>query len=496
MALTIIPKRVSRAITVAASYALGSIGKRSLKNMPMMWPSWRNGVPEWRMVDVKSYMEEGFGLNSLIYAACMYKAKAVASAPIRAYEGDQENPTRLAIHHPLTQLVSRPNEYQSQRQFMAMNEVFLNLTGNAFILLDRPAPGKMPTAMYPLNPDRIRIIPIGGNQVGYLFVPEGLSNEAGTPIIAEDMIHVKLPNPLDKLEGLGFGLSPIASMAKSADEDNRVTNYLYTLFKRGLMLGGVLQFKTPVADTVLDRTKQRWREMYGGAENWATEIGVLDNGASYQQIAPTFDQLGFGAIDERNEVRILSPFGVPPILIGSRIGLMRSTYANYQEARRACWEDTLMFEIDLFSDDFEYHLSPDDGTFVRADTSKVPALQKNIPELQKSAQGFWEMGVPARIAFKTVGLEVEEYEGMDTSYVPSHVIDATAEPTEPAPVPAIQAPPAASQPKLPSGAGDGAVTADAVEGGDASVDKSPKKGDSSAKKKDWKRAYRRLQKNR
>lgn len=475
--------QIGRSVRTAVNAVTGGWLARwdygAMKAMPMMWPEWVDGNPQWRLVDVRGYIEEGFNQNSLIYSAIMWKAKNMTQAPIRAYQGDHENPELLPVKHPLSQLVARPNEYQTQRQFMTLNEVFLNLTGNAFILMDRPSPNAPPTALYPLNPDHVRIVPINGREIGYVFVPEGMSLEAGTPIVASDMIHIKLPNPLDRLEGQGYGLSPVASLSRSADTDNRVTNYMYGLFKRGLMMGGILQFKTTISDSTIARTRKNWQEQYGGSEKWAQNIGILDNGAEYQRIAPTFDELGFGPIDERNETRILSPFGVAPILIGSRIGLMRSTYSNYEQARKATWEDTLIYEINLFSEDFEYHLSPDDDTFVQADLSKVPALQKNIPELVTAATGLWNMTVPARIAFQTVGLKVEEYEGMDVSYKPMGVQDANKEP-EPIPAPLQTVNDLTQPPKQPTDAADeGTVNANDVEGDGAP----PKKPDLSGKKK-------------
>lgn len=454
----------------------GWLADREMRRMPMMWPEWMNGNPQWRMVDARAYVEEGFSMNALIYAAVMWKAKNITQAPIRAYVGDHDNPELLPVRHPLTQLMRRPNDFQSQQQYMTLNETFLNLTGNSFVLMDRPSPNAPPTALYPLNPDRVRIIPINGREIGYLFVPEGTAENNGVPIVAADMMHVKLPNPSDRLEGMGYGLAPMASLAQTADADNRVTRYMYNLFKRGMMLGGILSFKTPISEATAARTRRRWQDQYGGSDKWVDNIGILDQGAEYQRIAPTFDELGFGGIDERNETRILMPFGVPPIVVGSRIGLMRSTYSNYEQARRAAWEDTLTYEINLFSDEMEYHLSPDDDTFVMSDTANVAAFQENLKEQVDSAKVLFDMGVPPRIVFQTVGITVEDYEGMETSYLPMGLHDANEEP-EPIPDPLVQTVNDLTKPPKPKDpANEGTVNAEAVE-------KPPKKAVLGAKKK-------------
>lgn len=386
------------------------------------WPERSNGSSfNWQMIDLQSFYREGYTLNSLIYSAVNYKARAVSNVPFRAYEGNPDNPVRLLPSHPLSRILTRPNNFQSFRDLLMAAEISLNISGNVYIAMDRDTPNQFPRRLVHLDPQKVRIIPSDDVQElrGYVYVPEGRSVEEGVPILAHDMIHIKLPNPLDKLEGMGYGMSPISSIAQSADADNKVTKFLYTLFKRGTLIGGALKFKDLLSEQQAGRFKARWREQYGGVDNWATEIAILDNGAEYQRMTPTFDELGFSAIDERSETRILGPFGVAPILIGSRIGLYRATYSNYEQARRATWEDTLMWEINMFNDELQYRLSNEgDGSFVQYDLSDVPALQKNIPPLVTAAKDLIGSGVPPRIAFKTVGLNIEDYPGIDTVYLP------------------------------------------------------------------------------
>lgn len=405
-------RRVGAAISVLTG--------QGSKAAPFVFPAWRDGQPQWHMVDLRSYIEEGFNLNTIVYESVMYKARAVTLAPLRAYTGERDRPKLLPISHPLQRLLLRPNDFQSQIEFAALCEVYLNVTGNVFIFLDRD--GKvngLPQAMYTLRPDRVYIVPKNGRVYGYVYVPEGKSWQDGINILPMDMIHVKLPNPADPLDGLGYGLSPISALARSGDVDNSVSRFLKLFFDRGMMLGGVLKFPTSLNDEILARTKERWKQMYGGSDNWATEIGVLDNNASYERITPTFDQMGFAAIDERNETRIAGPFGVPPILIGTRVGLQRSTYSNYEQARKACWEDTLVFEINIFETEYQHYLVgvDVDDLFVAADISKVPALRANVVELTQAAVAMINVGVPPNIAFQKVGLDVEDLEFGDYSFM-------------------------------------------------------------------------------
>lgn len=389
-------------------------GRKQQTQAPFTWSAWRENNPQWQTVAFETFVEEGFNRNSIIYSAIMYKARTKMSAPLRAYTGDPRQPEPLPPEHPLTQLVSRPNPQQSWPEFAALMEIYYNL-GNSFVLLVRPPKGGTPTAMYNLRPDRVYIIPAERAIKGYLYVPEGLSVRDGLPILAEDMIHVKLPNPSDPLEGMGWGMPPTA-IAQSTDVDNDITRFLKLFFQNGAMPLGLLKFDVPMDDGDIAEIKQRWMDMYGGVDNWI-DVGVLDQGGSYQRVGSTFDEMGFEGIDERNESRILGPFGVPPILIGTRMGLLRSTYSNYETARRAFWEDTAVPELRLFEKEFQYFLQSDDGGFVAYDLSQVPALLQDVPALIKAAKDLWGMGVPANMALDIAGLKVPEIPGGDISYV-------------------------------------------------------------------------------
>ncbi len=411
------------------------------KASPFIWPSWRGGRPEWHLVDYQAYAQEGYNVNSLVYSALMYKAKAVIASPLRAYKGDPLHPEVLPADAPLSQLIARPNPYQSGAEFMQLAVVYLNLDGNCFIHLDRPLRSQPPVAMRLLRPDRVFIVPDTQNGIkGFLYVPEGKTERSGVPLLPQDVIHVKLPNPFDPLEGWGYGISPISPAARSADVDNIVTRYLKLFFEKGTMMSNVLKFDDPLDTDTVAEVKSRWAQQYGGWENWA-EVGVIDRGGEVQRLGLTFEEMGFEAIDERNESRILGPFGVPPILLGTRTGLMRSTYSNYEEARRAFWEDTFVAELQLFETELDYYLTGSSPEFVRFDTSQVPALRKDIYQQITGAHTLWTMGMPADDAFSVVGLDVKPIPGGKQGYLPVGVIPVGSSPAPALPAGGRQQPP-------------------------------------------------------
>lgn len=339
--------RISEKAALAQRWK-GETGQREIKQRvtPFLWPTFREGRPQWHIIDYESYVEEGFNINTLVYSAIMYKVRARYGVRLRAYKGPVDHPILVKPEHPLAQLVTRPNPHQSYEEFQGQNEVYINLSGNCYIFMVRESTKELPRALYSLRPDRVFVIPGGGTResgsliMGYLYVPEGRTAwlkmdkigqrralESGDvlPIITENMMHIKFPNPGDPLEGMGEGLSPLMACAQSVDVDNMVTSFLNLFFKRGTMMQGILSYDVPMDPTTIGNVRQQWKDIYGGFTNWA-EIGILDQGGKYQRVAPTFEEMGFESIDARNETRVCGPFGVPPILLGTRIGLLRSTY--------------------------------------------------------------------------------------------------------------------------------------------------------------------------
>jgi HK97 family phage portal protein len=397
-----------------------------------LWPDYRNTQPAWTPNDVQSFIDYGFNVNSVIYAACMYRADAINSAQLRAYRGTIDKSEPVQLPDPLAMLLARPNQFQSAHEFHALNSVFFALAGQSFIWFVRDRRGGIPTAMYTLRPDWVKIVPskeAGKPVVGYVYVPEGTSLTSGYPLLPEDMMHVKRPNPGDPLMGAGYGLSPLSAAAQSGNVDNDITKFLKVFFQSGAMFQNVVSFEGTHDTEDLARIREQLKERYGGVENW-NEWAVFDSSAKVTRLSPTFDEMGFDAIDSRNEARILMALGVPPILVGSRFGLERSTYSNTEEARRAFWEDRLLPELKMFEGEFNYYLSTGD-TFVRYDLSDVPALRRDIPALSVAAKTLYDMGVPARVAFTTVGLDVPEYEGdQDSKPAPVNPFGAITAPAQ------------------------------------------------------------------
>ena len=395
---------------------------RQTKKLPYIWPNFLTGQPQWSIIDFGSYAQEGFNENAVIYSAIMYKVRALITAPLRVYSGTPEEPELLPPEHVLSQLVARPNRWQSWSEFQGLAEVFLNLSGNCYIYLDKE---EEPWAMYLLRPDQVRIVPKPGKKelMGFLYIPSGKMQADAVPYLPQDIIHIRLPNPLDPLDGLGYGLAPLSPAARSANVDNEVTRYLQIFFQKGAMPPGLIKYDIPLDDSDVMRARTRWQEIYGGVDNWA-DIVILDQGGEYERVGLSFNEMGFEGIDERNEARMTQVFGVPPILIGARVGLKHATYSNYELARKAFWEDTMVPELRMFEAEYQHYLGGN-GVFVAFDLSRVPALSLSAAEKRETAgEAFQRAGI-TRNEYRAA-LHLDPIEGGDVYLIPFNMTEIPA----------------------------------------------------------------------
>ena len=276
----------------------------------------------------EAYASQGFRGNSLVYAAIMFKARAVTQAPLYAHVNDDANPERLPSDHPMQMLMMQPNPYMPGSDLQIIRTILYNLAGNSYIYVERDATG-MPLNLYPLRPDRVYEV-VHNNRLDYIYVPQGRTHADAFPILHEDMIHDKMFDPLDEYEGMGKGMSPLQSAAKAIDFDNKMSGFFNKMVDRGVMPSGLLASEQIITTKDAEEARHSFQARYGSSANWG-DVLVLGNGMNYQQLGLSLDKMVVDKLDARSEARILQALGVSPLLVATPLGLQSSTYTN-QEA--------------------------------------------------------------------------------------------------------------------------------------------------------------------
>jgi len=378
----------------------------------MLWPKHLQEV-DWGFQNQQAFVDEGFEANALVYSAIMFKVRAAYQAELRAYTGTRDAPELLPEGHELSRLLSKPNNYQSFAELQAEALVNFNLFGSAYTWFkpfdDNGSLTKgFPSGMHNFRSDWVYHVYGKDDLLGFIYAPPGVPIIEGTPLLAKDMMHVRLPNPNDKRGGMGKGLSPLVPASRPTDVDNAATAFIKKFFDSGTMPRGLISIDDPLTKDVADTAKEQWMETYGGFENWIEPV-VLGRGASYQRISATFDELDLTGIDARNEGRIAMVFGVPLNLIESRPDVVQGTYSNKETDYRMFLDTVLIPELYMFEQEWRRFLTSEDKkVFAQYDFSKVPGYIKREVIFEQMMKG-WEKSVVTRAEMRSVlGLPITE----------------------------------------------------------------------------------------
>lgn len=392
------------------------------KNFPLRWHTVRNGQSEWINIDYDSYVKEGYSSNELVYTPLKYKADAFASLPIVALTGDKFHPEPADENHPLTRFAKRPNKFQSMLEFIQLVDVYLNLSGNAFIYYIGIT-GSEELQAFALRPDRILIIPNDDKKtVFYAYIQEGGTRESALIIKPENMLHIKFPNPQDPLEGQGWGLSPLGASAQIIDVDNIITKFLFQFFSsNGLMPGGVIQLPYEADDDDIMKLRDQFTEEYGGSNQWGKPL-VIDQEGKFVAASMNFDDLNFSELDKRNATRGTAPFGVPAMLLG--FDSSSETFSNRAEAEQTFWSHTMFGESQLIELELQFKINFSDGTWLEFDPSNTPAFKADRESKVSMFKDLTSFLVPPNEAARFVGLKIPHIEGGDISYHLTSLIPA------------------------------------------------------------------------
>ena len=153
--------------------------------------------------------------------------------------------------------------------------VDLELTGNAFWYVAPQslgdtrlaAPGEIwivPTPWVRIVPDRQQYVK------GYQVAAPGAPAEAFS---ADEVIHLKYPNPLDP----HYGLSPLQANALTVDANTELLKSRYQTFLAGQRPGVVLQTEQTLTDQTVSRLEEKIGAKFGGRDNWHRPL-VLEQG--------------------------------------------------------------------------------------------------------------------------------------------------------------------------------------------------------------------------
>ncbi len=296
----------------------------------------------------------GYEGNPVAYRAVRMVAEAAASITWRAYEGRDE-----VEHHPALALLARPNPAEIGPAFFEGLISNLLLFGNAYVEAAQ-IDGEV-RELYALRPDRMSIIP-GPN--GW---PAGFDYQAGGERICFDMLgegvspilHLKFFHPLDD----HYGFAPVQAARCALETHDAAASWNRALLDNAARPSGALVYSGPdgtaLSDEQFTRLKAELEENFSGPRNSGRPL-LLEGGLDWKALSLSPKDMDFMEAKNAAAREIALAFGVPPLLLGLPGD---NTYANYQEANRAFWRQTVIPLVARIQKSFAAWLTPAYGAF-------------------------------------------------------------------------------------------------------------------------------------
>jgi len=336
------------------------------------------GNPVWTPRNYEAFSKEGFAENAIGFRCVKMIAEAAASVKWQVVENGE-----MLAAHPVLTLLSSPNPAESGRTLLENFYSYLQISGNGY--LEAAVLGSEVRELHVLRPDRMKVIPgSSGWPEAYEYGVNGSTvrfNQQDEPIAP--ILHVKMFNPLDD----HYGMSPFEAAAKGIDIHNAAGAWNKALLDNAARPSGALVYDNKGGDANLtqeqfDRLKQELEATFQGASNAGRPM-VLEGGLDWKPLSHSPKDMEHIEAKHVAAREIALAFGVPPMLLGIPGD---NTFANYAEANKTFWRQTVLPLVDKTAQSLNNWLSPAFG-----DDYCLCYNEESIPALSREREALWKM---------------------------------------------------------------------------------------------------------
>jgi HK97 family phage portal protein len=317
------------------------------------------GRPQWTPRNYAALAQEGFASNAIGYRAVRMIAEAAASLPWLLYDGDAE-----VAEHPVLALLRRPNSGQPGREFFEQLYGFLMVAGNAYV--EKVEIDGAPRELYALRPDRMKAI---ASPSGWPEAFEYSVNGQSVRLPRQNVLHLRLFNPLND----HYGMSPLEAAQRSIDTHNAAAAWNKAMLDNAARPSGALVYAAgdgQLTAEQFERLKRELEHSYQGAANAGRPM-VLEGGLDWKEMGYSPKDMEFNEAKNAAAREVALAFGVPPMLLGIPGD---NTFANYAEANRTFWRQTVLPLAGRVAEAMTGFLAPGGTLRLAHDLDQVEAL--------------------------------------------------------------------------------------------------------------------------
>jgi len=237
-------------------------------------------------------------------------------------------------------LLNKPNEFQTGKQFWKLYQKYYDICGSVFIWKESQtelfSKNKAPKSLHLIRPDLVTINWNKENtEIESYTVNQGSSS--GQKIQGnykpEEIIYAYNPDPLNPLRGVSL----LQAGVRSIETELQIEEYQNKILKNGGQIDGIFKFKTPMTKEQVEKQKELYKEQNAGAKNAGIPL-FLGGDVDYTRLALNPNELSFLTTKgvTLDDICILT--GVPRAILAVTSS---ETYANAEASNRIFLKDKI-----------------------------------------------------------------------------------------------------------------------------------------------------------
>jgi HK97 family phage portal protein len=301
--------------------------------------AWQGGGRvAWSARDSRSLTRTGYLGNPVAYRCVKMISEAAAALPLGVQDGEARYE-----RHPLLALIDRPNPAQGKADLLEALYGQILLTGDGYVEAvgtgDEVGSG-LPDELHVLRSDRMSLVPgADGWPVAYDYTVGARKHRFDVRGPVPPVCHIRNFHPQDD----HYGLSPMQAAAQALDVHNSASRWSKALLDNAARPSGAIIYKGAEGQGTLsadqyDRLTAEMESYHQGARNAGRPM-LLEGGLDWKPMGFSPADMEFQKTKDSAAREIALTFGVPPMLLGIPGD---ATYANYQEANRAFYRQTVL----------------------------------------------------------------------------------------------------------------------------------------------------------
>jgi HK97 family phage portal protein len=288
---------------------------------PVPYTSGRNIQIPWRQPAGAEAQMRAMGSVGTLFAIVNRTSNATALVNWRLYRkapsGLKEDRVEVTSH-PALDLINRPNPFFTRQELIESTQQHIDLTGEGWWVITRNPRSPLPLELWPVRPDRIAPVPDPVDFIaGYVYTaPDGREIR----LRVEDVIQIRMPNPLDPYRGLG----PVQSILTEIDASRYSAEWNRNFFLNSAEPGGIIEVEKRLSDPEFTEMRDRWAEQHKGVSN-AHRVAIIENGMKWVDRKLTQRDMQFAELRSVSRDVMREAFGAPAFVLGEVGDVNRAT---------------------------------------------------------------------------------------------------------------------------------------------------------------------------